>query len=203
MTDKLRESLSALIDGEASELEVHRLLRQIDSDDTLRPSWMSYLHVRTVIRGENVLTKEQHLALHRRISVAIGDEETYTNASQPKSKARYVKPAGLAIAASVFVAVIVTFTYTSNNIEGPAQQTVAETAAGTVASPRAEPVDAQMVSTESMVASDETMGAPQIDELKELTEDQQRQLRAYLNRHDRSRLDPNVRTVIYDKSKGN
>jgi sigma-E factor negative regulatory protein RseA len=195
VTDNLKESLSALIDGEASELEVHRLLRQFGADETLRPSWMSYLHVRTVVRGESVLSREQHLALHEKISTALEDEETYAHA--PASSAqRFYRPAGMAIAASVLVAVVAVFTFNSTQVEDPGQVT-ADTAAGTIApAPTARPVDGQLVST-----GPEEL--PQIDELKELSEEQQRQLRAYLNRHDRSRLNPNVRTVIYDESKGN
>ena len=34
-----KESLSALIDGEASEIEVHRLVREFDSDSSLATSW--------------------------------------------------------------------------------------------------------------------------------------------------------------------
>ena len=48
MTDKLRESLSALMDNEADELEVQRVLRQIGEDVELRRTWERYHAVREV-----------------------------------------------------------------------------------------------------------------------------------------------------------
>ena len=77
MTDKLKESVSALIDGEASEIEVHRLLRQLDTDTTVKPAWINYLQVRAVIQGEPRVSVARHLELHARISRAIDDEEAY------------------------------------------------------------------------------------------------------------------------------
>ncbi|MEX0942091.1 MAG: hypothetical protein WD002_06040, partial [Pseudomonadales bacterium] len=40
-------------------------------------------------------------------------------------------------------------------------------------------------------------------ELRELDDERQRQLRAYLNEHDRmARMNPNVRTVLFNQSEG-
>ena len=42
MSDRSKESLSALMDGEADELEVRRVLNQLDNDEELRDSWKNY-----------------------------------------------------------------------------------------------------------------------------------------------------------------
>jgi len=190
VTDKTKETLSALIDGEASEIEVHRLLRQLAVDDSLRPSWINYLQVRTVVRGEKVIDTERHLDLYRRISAAIVDEEDYAlSPGGPSVPLRrlYKPAAALAVAASLVVAVFVGMNLTT------APGTGDEIA---VSRPEATPIESQaagLIEPES----------PQL-ELKELDEEKQRQLRAYLNLHDRmARMNPNARTVIYEESDNN
>ena len=42
MTENLRESISALMDNEASEIEMHRVLKSIESDDEVRSTWRRY-----------------------------------------------------------------------------------------------------------------------------------------------------------------
>ena len=44
MNDRNKESLSALMDGEADELEIRRVLNQLDKDDALREP-VSYTHL--------------------------------------------------------------------------------------------------------------------------------------------------------------
>lgn len=90
MTEKVRELLSVLMDGEASEIEVHRLLRQMGDDDSLNEVWVAYQETRRVIRrpSKNAtesafqLSASQHLALHRRINAAI-DEDTAFSQHHP------------------------------------------------------------------------------------------------------------------------
>lgn len=197
MTDNLRESLSALIDGEASEVEVHRLLRQMDADSGLVPSWVSYQQVRAVVRGENVLSVEEHLSLHQRISLAIEDEASHAelpsiNPGVPTK--RYVVPAaGLAVAASLVVAIFVGFTRQST--EGV---------------PGSELVDVnppQVINAQPVANNDNLLESQpeafNTDELRELDAEKQRLLRAYLNQHDRmARMNPNVRTAGFDKAQG-
>ena len=48
MSEKLRESLSAVLDGEANELELERVLSQMDDESDLRQTWMRYSAVRSV-----------------------------------------------------------------------------------------------------------------------------------------------------------
>ena len=89
MTETARELLSALIDGEASEIEIHRLLRQLGEDDSLVEAWVSYQETRRVLRTpsnnevESVvhLSIQQHLKLRRRISQAIEKHIFYSEDS--------------------------------------------------------------------------------------------------------------------------
>lgn len=53
MNDKLRESLSALMDNEANEIELARILANSD-DDVLRQTWSRYHLIGTVQRGESL-----------------------------------------------------------------------------------------------------------------------------------------------------
>jgi sigma-E factor negative regulatory protein RseA len=48
MSEKLRESLSAVLDGEANELELERVLSQMDDESDLRQTWMRYSAIRSV-----------------------------------------------------------------------------------------------------------------------------------------------------------
>jgi sigma-E factor negative regulatory protein RseA len=52
MTDKSRESLSALLDDEANELELQRLLKQLADDPELRRTWVRYNMVRSLTGGQ-------------------------------------------------------------------------------------------------------------------------------------------------------
>ena len=51
--DTKRESLSAFIDGEASEIELHRLVREFLSDESLTSSWATYQHVGSTLRTDS------------------------------------------------------------------------------------------------------------------------------------------------------
>ena len=90
MTDKAREEMSALMDGEATELELHRVLRCGETDDELRASWRRYHVMRSVIRGEarnqstltsaSMLTDasvDMSLDITTAVSQAIADEPSY------------------------------------------------------------------------------------------------------------------------------
>ncbi len=81
MTEQTKELLSVLMDGEASEIEVHRLLRMMGDDESIRRVWVTYQETRRVIRRPSGKTESgihlstaQHLALHSKISQAINDD---------------------------------------------------------------------------------------------------------------------------------
>ena len=72
VADRIKESLSAWVDGEASEIEVHQLLRQYGADEAVKQDWLAFQHARAVLRGDSPLNQAQHLALYGNICAAIG-----------------------------------------------------------------------------------------------------------------------------------
>lgn len=230
MTDTNKESLSALIDGEASEIEVHKLLRHVKSiegeagsispeTEDLHRSWARYQEIRSVIGpagsradGHSRMAASQHLALRLRISEAIEAEDTHklegvsslVGLTPRTAMAKYRAPAaGLAIAASLVVAIFV-------GLSPLEQETGNVDAIATIdASADQQPVSVQTVSTTRSTAEVNTLEQQLLSsgedgmlvddlELKELNEEQRRQMRAYLQLHDRmTRTKPNRRTVNF------
>ena len=54
MSEKLREALSAAVDGEASEFELRRVFDEMAKDDSLARAWQSYHLIKQAAQGENV-----------------------------------------------------------------------------------------------------------------------------------------------------
>lgn len=182
MTEKVKELISALIDEELSEIELHRLLRQYGDDLSIRDTVISFQQIRAVTQGKYHLTTRQHVELHRRICEAIEAEPD--NVMQEVATKRWRRPAtGFAIAASVFVAVFIGINAAQQAI--PAGEKIAGTKP-------AQTLDAQ--STASSL-----MDHPEW-ELRELDEEKQKRLIEYLNRHDRTRMNSYARTVNYQRS---
>ena len=234
MTDTNKESLSALIDGETSEIEVHKLLRHVKSiegeagsispeTEDLHRSWARYQEIRSVIGpagsradGHSRMAASQHLALRLRISEAIEAEETHklegvsslVGLTPRTAMVKYRAPAaGLAIAASLVVAIFV-------GLSPLEQETGNVDAIATIdASADQQPVSVQTVSTTRSTAEVNTLEQQLLSsgedgmlvddlELKELNEEQRRQMRAYLQLHDRmTRTKPNRRTVNFKGTK--
>ena len=179
MSGKLKESVSALIDDEASEIEVHRLLRNLESGQDLKKTFFIYQQIRSVLRnpsdkGRRIPGVDQQMKLFQRISDAIDDEETYT-IDRPSHR-NWLKPAaGLAVAATLLIAVGIVFTTGT----GPLPDNISTNAPAI-----AQNVDTQPVEPEP--------------ELRELDEEKQKLLREYLNKHDRmARLKGNTHLANY------
>ncbi|TXS95508.1 sigma-E factor negative regulatory protein [Parahaliea maris] len=101
MSDRMRESLSALMDGEADELELERVLRQIGEDSELRETWVRYHAVQTVHSGQAFpdLTID--------ISARVRDELNSVPAANQRRWQSLLRPvAGFAVAASVATTVV-------------------------------------------------------------------------------------------------
>jgi sigma-E factor negative regulatory protein RseA len=85
----LAESLSALVDNQASELELMRILKASEQDPELKSAWGRYQLVGSVLRGE--LRGEQISAVPTdfaaRLSAAIDNEEVHNQLTQPESVA--------------------------------------------------------------------------------------------------------------------
>lgn len=76
----LAESLSALMDNQASELELQRLLKTLDADPELKSTWSRYQIASTGIKGDVPVLASSDFA--SRVSAAIDAEETYSQQPQ-------------------------------------------------------------------------------------------------------------------------
>lgn len=108
MNERICESLSVLLDGEADELEIRRLLNQTEHDDALLEKWASYQMIGAIMRQEPVT----HLDLAKGVRQAL-DGEPMDNvqpfpmmAKAKNNHWRWFAASG-AVAASVMVAVLV------------------------------------------------------------------------------------------------
>lgn len=120
MSNNVDQELSALMDGEASELEVRRVLKRLPEEPELGEKWHRFHLASAAMRGEmrGVDAKFAKVDLTSRISAALAEEPALTSApenSAPESEAvrgnwwqeAVVKPlASVAIAASVSAMVV-------------------------------------------------------------------------------------------------
>ena len=97
------ESLSALMDGEANELEIQRLLGMADRDAEVRARWSRYQLAAALVHQQQV-AEISSLALADRIRAQLAQEPPQLAAVRPRSRGRSF--AGLAVAASVALAVV-------------------------------------------------------------------------------------------------
>ncbi len=117
MSENLRQSLSALMDGEADELEVRRLLGELDKSgsgqgdtgqgEELRGSWSRYQRARSVMKNDHA-TSFSHIDLSQGLVAAIEQEpglatvQARGEQTPTGSLPAWLKPiSGMAIAASV------------------------------------------------------------------------------------------------------
>ena len=97
MTDKAKEALSAIMDGEAGELETRRLLDEIARDDALRDTWDRFHLARSAITGDPLDATDGAAAIKRLWNaVDAGEGETETIEALPRRR-----PFGLRTGAAV------------------------------------------------------------------------------------------------------
>jgi sigma-E factor negative regulatory protein RseA len=102
MSERLRESLSAVMDGEANELELERVLSCIETDDQLRQTWVRYSAVQSVNTGANI----SHLSMD--VSLGVRDALARDGDKINGVVQRLLKPlASFAVAASVAATVVI------------------------------------------------------------------------------------------------
>lgn len=105
---RLLESVSALVDGEASEIELHRILKQLDADhanqdQSVGSKWSRYHSVSQAMAD----TPLAGVDISQSVSSAIAEEPTYATAFSSTAKSKLYSMSRFAIAASVaFVAII-------------------------------------------------------------------------------------------------
>jgi len=133
MDNRLKESISALMDDEANELELQRLLSHVEPDE-LRDTWQRYHLVRDLMR-EDAASADSHMAMHLDIHARVAEQiaresgddvvnaaESGTSMLSASGSAR--RMAGLAsVAASVAFASV--FVWQNLNAQGEQNQTPA------------------------------------------------------------------------------
>jgi sigma-E factor negative regulatory protein RseA len=80
----LAESISALMDNQASELELQRILKASEQDTEVKATWSRYQIASSLIRGEQAPVIGSDFAA--RISAAIDAEETLVEQPAPATK---------------------------------------------------------------------------------------------------------------------
>jgi sigma-E factor negative regulatory protein RseA len=120
MSDSLRESISVLVDDEAQELELHRVLGSMENNEELRQTWRRY-------QSASFLMKRQmdcrfDLDISGRVAAALADEPVVTSVIGVNEKTRFsrtFKPVlSMAVAASAAFIVIFAVQISEQNKSG-------------------------------------------------------------------------------------
>ena len=129
MSDRKLEEMSALMDGEATDLEIRRVLRNIEQDQSICEKWSRFQVISAVLKGEThgQAARWQAVDLSARISLALEQEPCHKGV--PGAVARkgigevFIRPfANVAVAASVSAAVILGWQSINRqqvNVSGP------------------------------------------------------------------------------------
>lgn len=109
--EQLNESLSALVDGEATEIELRRILKS--EDPALMERWSRYHLARDAMQGKVDLPV--NIDLSAAISAAIAEEPVYSSQPAKQKKATVWSNIGrFAVAASVAGAVVLGVQFAPN-----------------------------------------------------------------------------------------
>merc|ERR1712110_362970 len=112
--EALHESLSAVLDNEADELELRRVL-SAEGDNEMRSTWSRYQIARAAMHKELI---EPRLDIASAVSAALADEPAITAVKPQRFAWRNV--GRLAVAASVTVAVLAGVRlYNQSEVAGP------------------------------------------------------------------------------------
>lgn len=101
--EQLGESISALVDGEASEMELRRIIKASETDDDLRKQWSRYQLISQVMQGEAPASAGVDLSASIREAI---------DAEPEARKGWFQNVARVAIAASVAGVVVLTAQFT-------------------------------------------------------------------------------------------
>ena len=108
MNEYNQESLSALLDGEANELEVRRLLSSAVDEQSLNDRWQRYQAVSAIIQDEPLESLDLLAAIHRGIDGEEGGESEVFELESEQPRPQRSWWSSLAVAASVAGAVLLT-----------------------------------------------------------------------------------------------
>jgi sigma-E factor negative regulatory protein RseA len=107
MNERMGESLSALMDDEANELELERVLAQVIGDGELREAWIRYNLARHAVQSHQLAYLDWDISGQVQSALA-GSQEEGPSTIQAGLKQRILRPlASLAIAASVAATVVI------------------------------------------------------------------------------------------------
>jgi|SRR5215207_9372211 len=106
MTDRIKEQLSAFLDGELPDAETALLLKRLERDDDLRGALSRYSLIGAVLRNDGDVPAARQVAA--RVSAAIAREPAQDGSgiSRPRRAALLRSGAGFAIAAGVAAAAL-------------------------------------------------------------------------------------------------
>jgi len=167
MNDRMNESLSALVDGETDELEVRRLLNELDKDEELRATWQRYQTIGAVMRGEAASSVDLSRGIMQAIEGEPMDEVTQPLAAPVAAASGRMRwLASAAVAASVTLAVLLGV----NGLQNDDSMMLAD---GNGAAPV---VQAPVTVTQLAAADSEPLDAQQLEEA-------QRKLQEYVLQH--------------------
>jgi sigma-E factor negative regulatory protein RseA len=130
MSEKLKESLSAVIDSEADEFELRRVLDEIAKDTVLASSWERYHLIGSIMRQERVTRsntmREQIWAELQSDSTPLDEpvliaDQSSTPGSSTGRRSRWT---GVAVAATVVLAAAVGL----SNLDGVSDQPASDVA---------------------------------------------------------------------------
>lgn len=107
MNERMRESLSALMDDEANELELERVLSQLNSDPRLRQTWLRYNLVNHAVHGEQLAHLDWDISM--RVQSALTESSSAGSAKPLEGfKQRLMRPLiSVGVAASVALTVVI------------------------------------------------------------------------------------------------
>lgn len=112
MNERMNESLSALVDGQCDELEVRRVLNQLDQDPECREKWLRYQMMSALMRDEAVAAIDLSRGIMQALDGEPMDEisammhsDEQVNGAFNQAKKSWLSSA--AVAASVTLAVLV------------------------------------------------------------------------------------------------
>ena len=174
-----KSSWSAFIDGELSELEELRLIRESDlagmASSVYR--WSELRNKLTAQQGQPSLSIDEQVMLNQRIMAALDEEGEWV--AKDSTRARSLWPMAAAASLVVAIAVGLLIQSTSNVLEDT-EQVASSTPDSGIEGQNAEARSALVPNAVMpLVANSET-------ELKALDEETQARLRQYLEEHDRS-----------------
>lgn len=107
MSDKLRESVSAVMDGEADDLELRRVLASADRAE-VRTAWRDYHLQREALSGGDLQFAQVDISAGVWAAIAKEDQAVSATPAAQRSQARWVRPlTSFAVAASVAAIVVV------------------------------------------------------------------------------------------------